>query len=438
MSRVYTWVALLALVGMVVAGCAAPAQPTPAPAQPTQAPTAAPAQPTQAPAQPTQPPAAAEKVLKIGASLALTGAVSKEGTNVRDGIVFWRDFVNERGGVDIGGEKYRVEVVFYDDKSDAETGAKLTEKLITEDKVDFIFGPFSSAITMNTSVIGEKYKVITIAPQANSDAIYERGFKYIFSVMPPASTYLRRVIDMALAQEPKPKTVAVLIRDDPFGIAAGEGAANYAKEKGLEVVYKEKFPKDTKDVSSLLTQVKALNPDLMLASTLFQDAVLITKQAKDLKVCPKLMAFTAGPAIPDFLKELGADAEYIYGSEWWLPILSWKDPYMGTPQEVADAFEKKFGYRPGYHAASGIAAGRILQEALRIAGTKDTEAVRKALLEHGPGDIFWGPTGWNEQGKNIKGASVPIQIQNGKVVAVWPPEVAQAKPIYPMPCWDAR
>lgn len=435
MSRLRTLSVLLLIVVFAVSACAGPAAPTPAPAAP------AAVQPTSAAAgaQPAaQPVAAGDKVIKIGASLALSGSVSKEGSNVRDGFVFWRDWVNDHGGINIGGQKYKVDLVMYDDKSEAETGAKLTEKLITEDKVDFIFGPYSSGITIATTAISEKYKVLTLAPQANSDKIYERGFKYVISVLPPASRYLKGVIDLALAQNPAPKTVAVLMRDDTFGVMAGEGAAAYAKEKGLNVVYQEKFPTTTKDVSTLLTKVKSLNPDIVLGSTLFQDAVLITKQAKDLKVCPKMLAFTAGPALPDFTKELGKDAEYIYGSEWWLPTLGWKDAQWGSASEFAKAFNAKYGYMPGYHAASGAATGRLLQIALEKAGTKDTEKVRAALLDPGPGDTFWGPTAWDQSGKNIKGTSIPIQLQNGSVVAVWPLESATGKAQWPMPCWDAR
>ncbi len=433
MSRLRMPLFMLVVLAMLVTACAAPV-PQPAAAPTTAAPTAAAAAPTTGAA----PAAAGANVLKIGAALALTGSVSKEGGNVRDGYIYWRDWINDHGGLDIGGQKYNVELVMYDDKSDAQTGAQLTEKLITEDKVDFLFGPYSSGITSATSAIGEKYKVLTMAPQANADSIYERGFKYVFSVLPPASRYLKGIIDMALAQTPQPKTIAVLMRDDAFGIAGGEGAASYATEKGLNVVYKEKFSTTTNDVSSLLTQVKAANPDILLAVTLYQDAVLITRQSKDLQVCPKLMGFTAGTSIPDFSKELGQDAEYIYGSEWWLPILQWKDAEYGSAPEFAKAFEAKFGYVPGYHAASGAAAGRLLEVALKTAGSKDVDKVRAALLDPGPGETFWGPTGWNEQGKNIEGTSIPIQIQQGQVTAVWPEATRQKAPIYPMPCWNAR
>ena len=190
-------------------------------------------------------------------------------------------------------------------------------------------------------------------------------------------------------------------------------------------------------MSTILTQVKNANPDALLASTLFQDSVLITKQAKDLQFAPKLMGFTAGPALPDFITSLGADANFIYGSEWWLPTLKYEGPVFGSAAAYAELVRREKGYVPGYHTASGSMAGLVLQLALERAGRTDSDAVRQALLSLEP-QTFWGPIGWNEQGKNIKGTSIPIQIQDQQVRAVWPREAREVEPKYPMPPWGQR
>ncbi len=415
----------------------------PAPA-PTSAPKAAPAAPTAAAAaaKPAataqQAPAKIAQTLKLGAAVALTGPVSREGHMVKDGYEYWQKAINDKGGIDIGGSKYNVDIVFYDDESKSDTGTRLTEKLITEDKVAFILGPYSSGITQATSVISERYGVLTIAPQANADGIYERGYKYIFSILPAASTYLWGVIDMASTLNPKPTKVAIMVRDDPFGVAAGDGAAKHAQDKGFQAVFKDKFPANATDVSSILTKVRETKPDMLLASTLFQDSVLITKQAKDLQFAPKLMAFTAGPALPDFVTSLGKDAESVMGSEWWLPILNFQgEPTLGSTKQYADGIQKAKGYEPGYHAASGSMAGLVLQLALQQAGKIDSNAVREALLKMEP-KTFWGPIGWNDQGKNVKGTSYPIQIIGGKATSVWPEEGRQQPPKYPFPSWTGR
>lgn len=378
------------------------------------------------------------QTLTLGAAVSLTGPVSREGNLVRDGYEYWMTAVNEQGGIQVGDETYMVELIVYDDEGDANTAAQLTERLITEDDVDFLLGPFSSGITQATSTIGERNGVLTIAPQANADGIYERDYKYIFSILPAASTYLRGVIDMAATLEPAPETVAVMIRDDPFGIAAGEGAANYAEEQGFEVVFSESYPANATDVSSILTAVESAEPDMLLASTLFQDSVLITRQAKDLQFAPSLMGFTAGPALPDFVDSLGEDANFVMGSEWWLPSLSFDgEETLGSTQDYAAGIEEEFGYLPGYHTASGSMAGLVLQLALEQAGTTDTDAVREALLALEP-QTFWGPIGWDESGKNVVGTSIPVQILDGTPTSVWPEEGRESEPTYPFPSWDER
>jgi branched-chain amino acid transport system substrate-binding protein len=422
----------------LLAACAPTAQPGPtaAPAKPAEA------KPTEAgkpaPAAATAPAVAGPtETLRLGAAVALTGPVSKEGNLVKDGYDVWMQTVNDQGGFDVAGKKHRVEIKFYDDESKADTATRLTEKLITEDRSQFILGPFSSGITQATSTISERYSILTIAPQANADGIYERGYKYIFSILPPASTYLRGLLDVAATMNPKPEKLAIMIRDDPFGIAAGEGAASYAQEKGFNVVFKDKYPANATDVSSILTQVKTANPDILLASTLFQDSVLITKQAKDLQFAPKLLGFTAGPALPDFTSSLGKDADFVYGSEWWLPTLKHEGEVFGGVQQFVDTFKRIKNAVPFYHAASGSMAGLVLQLAIQKAGKLDTDAVRSALLGLEP-KTFWGPIGWNEQGKNVKGTGIPAQIQEGKLVAVWPAQGREAEPKYPMPAWTAR
>jgi len=380
---------------------------------------------------------AAEKTIKIGVAISQTGAVSREGKFEKDGIDYWKDLVNSQGGIDVGADKYKVEVVYYDDQSVPETSMKLTEKLISEDKVQFLIGPYSSGIQTAAAAIGEKYKMITITPLANGTSIYDKGYKYIFSVLPPATKYLQLLVDMAVTMDPKPETIAIMVRDDPFGNSVAAGVKMRAEEKGLKVVYYEKFPKDITDVSSMLSAIKNLNPDILIASTLYQDAVLITKQAKDLKVCPKMLSYSVGVSIPDFPKELGADANYIFGAEWWLPNMGWKGEVIPSSEEFAKAFEAKYGYAPSYHSAAGAAAGLILQLAIKDAGSLETEKVREALLKFNH-ETFWGPTAWDETGANIQGASGVIQIQEGKVVSIYPEPIQQAKPVYPMPCWDER
>jgi branched-chain amino acid transport system substrate-binding protein len=381
---------------------------------------------------------AGPKEIVFGCAISLTGAKAVEGEAEQNGIDFWVDWVNDRGGIDVGGENYDVRVIYYDDESDAQTAAKLTEKLITEDGTKFILGPYSSALTIATSAISEKYGAVTVAPLANSGQIYSQGYKNVFAVLPPAANYLRLLIEMAVTElDPKPKTVAVLALDDPFGLACANGTRDWAEKAGLDVVLFEKYPSDAKDLSSLLTKVKGLNPDLVLASSLYEHAALITRQAKELDLCPKLLGFTVGPTFPDFIESLGPTADYVFASEWWLPSMEWEGPIIGKASDYGKMIEDRFGYKPSYHTAAGTAGGVLFQLAIEKAGTLEVDKVRDALASLDV-EIFWGPHAFDEKGQNRKGGSAPIQILNGELMAVYPEKLRQAPAVYPFPCWDDR
>jgi branched-chain amino acid transport system substrate-binding protein len=379
----------------------------------------------------------AEKVLKLGASVGITGRLSKEGGYVKDGYTLWMEEVNKRGGIKVGNDRYKVEIIFYDDKSDPQTGAKLTEKLITEDKVKFILGPYGSGITLATSAIGEKYKVLTVACQANAVNIYERGFKYIISILPPATYYLRPVVDLSQKLKPQAKSAAVIWADDSFPEYCGMGARDYCKEKGLNVVYEGKYPKDAKDLSSILLEAKSKNPDILLGGTYFNDGLLITKQMKEANFDVKMLGLSVGPQLPAFVENLGKDAEYVMGCEWWTPFSPWKDDLFGTAKNYSDMMQKRFGYVPSYHPTSASVAGEVLQMAIEKAGTLDVDKVTDTLRNMKVTTV-WGPMAWNKAGQNTEIHSSAVQVLKGKMEMVYPFEGKTADVVYPFVSWSKR
>jgi len=376
-----------------------------------------------------------EKVVRIGCAVSLTGALAPEGTMVKQGVELWEEYVNSHGGINVGGEQYKVKVIYYDDKSDAVTGAKLTEKLITQDKVHFLFGPFSSGITFATTAIGEKYGVITIAPEANATKIYERGYKYVFSILPPAPTLTHPIFDLAATLEPKPETVAIIVANDLFPLSAAEGAREKAEDLGFDVVLFEKYPAGATDITTLLTIVKSKNPDILLDCGYTKDALMVVRQAREVDLNVDMLAFAVGVMLPEFLESLGSDANYVYEGEWWLPTLKDEGPVFGNTQNYVQLFEEKFGETPDYHASSGTAAGVVLQLAIEQAGSLDTDAVREALLSLDVQLAVWPGIKFNEKGQNIRTEHPVIQVQNGEFVVVWPP---LNPPLYPMPRWSER
>src|SRR5438132_13770413 len=286
----------------------------------------------------------AQGPIRIGASLSLTGTYAKLGKNQHEGYKLCERDLNAKGGV-LG---RKVEIVVYDDQSAPPTAVRLYEKLITEDKVDGVMGPYSSPVTEAAANVTEKYKKVMVSPLAATTSIFKKGRKYIFMVISPAEGYLEGLVDMAVKRGLK--TIAIVNEDTLFSKAAAAGAVDLAKKKGLQVVFTEAYPKGNTDFSALLTKVKAANPDVLAAATYFDDAVALTRQMKELNVNLKMFGVTVGGDLPEFYDTLKQNAEYIYGATQWEHTL----PYPGNP-EYFEAYTRDFGHEPSYHSTAGYA-----------------------------------------------------------------------------------
>ncbi len=371
-------------------------------------------------------PAHAQAPIKVGASLSLTGTYAQPGSYQKEGYELCADHVNAKGGL-LG---RKIEFVFYDDQSMPATGVRLYEKLITEDKVDAVMGPYSSPITEAVANVSEKYQKVMVSPLAATTSIFKKGRKYIFMVISPAEAYLDGLVDMAARRGLK--TIAVINEDTLFTKASAVGVAEIAKKKGMQVVFQEAYPKGNTDFSALLTKLKAANPDVIAASTYFDDAVAITRQMKELNVNAKMYGVTVGGDLPKFYELLKQNAEYVYGATQWEGNL----PYPGQ-KEFVDSYQKKFGHEPVYHSAAGYAGCVIYGEAVKRAGTLDSDKVRDQLLKLET-RTFFGDYKVDGDGFQISHKMVMFQWQDGKKVTVWPDDLANGKPRYPTPGWGQR
>jgi branched-chain amino acid transport system substrate-binding protein len=372
-------------------------------------------------------PAAAQTPIKIGASMSVTGTYAKPGTYQKQGYDVCIDELNAKGGI-LG---RKVELVIYDDQSNPATAVRLYEKLITEDKVDAVMGPYSSAVSEAVANVTEKYKKVMVAPLAATTSIFKKGRKYIFMVITPAENYLEGLIDMAAKRGLK--TVAIINEDTLFPKASASGTAEAAKKRGMQVVLQEAYPKGNTDFSALLVKIKAANADVLAAGTYFDDAVAIARQMKELNVNPKMFGLTVGGDLPEFYDLLKQNAEYVYGSTQWDDSL----PYPGQKEFLA-AYKARFkGQEPSYHTAAGYAGCLIYAEAVKRAGTLDADKVRDQLLKMEIKTAF-GEYKVDPDGFQTAHKMVMLQWQDGKRIVVWPDDLANGKMRYPTPEWGKR
>ncbi|MBV7332850.1 amino acid ABC transporter substrate-binding protein [Chloroflexi bacterium TSY] len=375
-------------------------------------------------------------MITIGAAVSETGKYAREGKDVRQGYNLWADWVNgDGGGIQMGDQICQAEIVFYDDESDPDTVARLVEKLVTEDEVDILLGPYSSSLTMSASAIAEKYDMIMVEGNGASESLFERGFKNLFAVLTPAGNYAESALKSL--SELGAQTVVIAYEDTAFPTSVALGAEKWAEEYGMEVLAVETYPKDIADVSGIMAKFKELEPDVFVGGGHFNDALLFVRAAKELDFNPKAMVITVGPSNPTFVAEVGADAEYIIGPTQWERTMTYADEYFGTAEEYAQRYEAIWDEPPTYQAAESTATALALQLAIEAAGTTETAAVRDALnaLDE---VLFYGPVKFDETGKNAGKPMGAIQIQDGEIVVVAPSDSAVAELRYPMPPWNER
>jgi len=386
-------------------------------------------------------PAMAEDTIVFGAAISITGKTAKEGEYTRDGYQFAIDTINQQGGIKVGNKSYKMVLKYYDNESKSERTAQLFEKLVNADRVKFLLGPYASAPTATAAPIAEKYRIPMVEANGSAESIFNKGYRYSFMVLSPAKLYLQGVLDLVKSLDPNAKTVAILGENEPFSKEVAQGAAEHAKEIGLDVVYHELYPSNTQDVSSLLTNVKAKSPHILLGAGHLQDSLLVVKQSKDLGVSPRAMAFSVGPSSPEFRANLKSDGDYIFGATQWTNALKYvsDDPWK-TPQAYAQAFKAKYpayGVIP-YQVAESSAAVVVYQRAIQNAGTLDPAKVRDAI---GALDMmtFYGRIKFDKRNVNIYKPMAVEQLQpDGHKYTVFPVEVSEKKALYPMPPWGQR
>ncbi len=270
-----------------------------------------------------------------------------------------------------------MELVIYDDEGDPDTVARLVERLINEDQVDFLLGPYSSSLTQSTSAIAEKYNKIMVEGNGSSETLFERGFKNLFAVLTPAGNYTQSALQMLAGQGAN--TVVVAYEDTAFPTSVAKGAQKWAAEYGLAVLGVETYPLNVADVSGIVAKFKALDPDVFVGGGHFNDAILFIWAAKELDFNPKAMVITVGPSNPKLVAEVGGDARYVMGPTQWESSMNYADEYLGTATEYAMRYKTKWGASPTYQAAESTATALALHLAIEAAGALDTEAVREAL-----------------------------------------------------------
>ncbi|MGI9356303.1 MAG: amino acid ABC transporter substrate-binding protein [Rhizobiaceae bacterium] len=377
--------------------------------------------------------------LKLGAAISLTGKYATNGVHTQNGYEFAIKKIDEAGGVKVGDKCYNFKVTYYDDESKGDRAATLAERLINQDKIQYMLGPYSSGMTKAIAPVTEKYQIPMIEAEGASRSLFNKGYKYLFAVLSTSEQYLASAVTLMaekageLGKEAKDVKVAIAVENDPFSLDIRAGVLEDAKKAGMQVAIDEKLPRDLSDMSAILTKVKLVKPDLLIVSGHSKGAATAVRQLGEQKIDTPMIALTHCEAA-DVTGNFGAAANGILCSTQWAETLSYQDPIFGTAANFETEFKANYteykDKKVPYQTAQASAAIYVFKDAFERAGTLDKEKVRDAIAATDL-QTFYGGIKFSEAGNNVAKPMVLRQIQDGKYNVVAPSEFASHKVDFP-------
>jgi branched-chain amino acid transport system substrate-binding protein len=379
----------------------------------------------------------AEDVIVLGAAVSLTGKYALNGTNTKNGYELAVREVNDKGGVKVGGKTYKLMVRYYDDESTPVRGTELAERLIKQDGVKFMLGPYSSGLTKAILPVVEKYQVPMIEGNGAARELFTKGYRYIFAVLSTSDQYLTPAIDLAaehaaeLGKSKGKLKVALAMENDPFAQDVRAGVLEDVRRHNMMVVIDDQLPPELNDMSVTLTKIKALKPDVLVISGHEKGALTAVSQIEALQVYVPVVALTHCDSA-QIAEKLGNAAEHVFCAHQWHRSLAYKGELFGSAEDFAKQFEAAYKYEAPYQAAQSAAAVHVFVDAFKRARSLDPQMVRDAIAATEL-DTFYGPVKFDETGRNVAKTMVLTQVQGGKYVVVAPAKWATGKPIVPRP-----
>jgi branched-chain amino acid transport system substrate-binding protein len=380
-------------------------------------------------------PALADDTITIGFTASQTGPLNNDSLAQMRGFELWRDEVNAAGGIKAGGKQYKISLVSYDDESQNARVQQLYTRLITQDKAQFLFSPYSSGLVATAAIISEQYGRVMLTTGGAEEKTYRLGNKNLFQLYSPAGQYLAGAVQALKEINPKAQ-VAFVYEDDPFSKAVAQVTRDLAKQQGVSVVLDESYSPSTTDFGPIINKVISAKADALMGGGHYPDGSTLARQLHDQKAGLKWVTLLVAPDTPKFA-ELGDAAVGVSVPSQWMPQVTFKPDFGPSAKEFAARFNDKYKIAPGYHAAGGYAAGLILQHAIEESGSIDQAKVAAVLNKTDVTTLF-GRTKFStdpkEHGLQIAHAMVLGQWQkkNGQLVkeVIWPHEAKTADILY--------
>ena len=376
----------------------------------------------------------------IGATLPLTGTESKTGGRFKQGYELAIEAENADGGLDIGGKKVPVELKLLDDTTDQAKAVNLAQRLITQDKVNFLLGTYSTTLVEAQSTVAEQNQIPYVNGGGAATSIYAKGFKWIFGTLAPvenlATTEMEWISEQQAAGKlPKPAKVALIWENTSHGKDFRKGVKDFATAHGtdFQIATDESFALDGKDFSAILSTVRTAKADLLMVDAHLPDFITMQRQYLSSTMCNKLITYGARGAESDARAALGQQGvNYILSAVWWNAQLGDK----GLNKDFIDKFTAKYGAAPEWYQAEGYEAARALMTAIASAGSVNKQKVRDTLSTMNIDSILPGGKLSVPAAKGGQ-ADYPFVVQqnlpDGTSPIIYPADVATGQGVAPNP-----
>jgi branched-chain amino acid transport system substrate-binding protein len=371
-----------------------------------------------------------QNTVKIGVITSLTGSQAAFGEAHKNGYSIALDEINAKGG--ILGKK--VELDFYDDQSKPDQAVQGVSKLVDQDHVTMLLGAYSSENTKAIINPVTTHQIPLLIPTATADNVMDSKSPWVFRICAGANDYAKATIEF-LKHNGNPKTMAIVYEKTNFGQANMQAMQEAAKAAGINVVATEEYEAKAPDYKAVLRRVKDKNPDVIYFCSYLLDATTLMRQSQEVDFNPKYYTSAGtGFAAAEFptAKGAGKNAEYTFSVSQWLADAPWP----GSKEFDAEYF-KRTGTHPQYHAMQAYQTLMTAAQATNNAKSLDASKVRDALKNINLKTSAFGPVKFDANGQNQHMVLI-TQVQGGKYVLVYPPNLAAAKPIIPAPQWSKR
>jgi branched-chain amino acid transport system substrate-binding protein len=375
---------------------------------------------------------AAGQPIKIGISLSLSGDFSDPGKAVQKGYKLWAAYVNAHGG--ILGRQVQLKIV--DDASNPNQAVTNYQNLITRDHVDLVFGPFSSLLTGPAATVAKRYHYAFLEPAGGGPAVFALKLNNLFFVQPApvvrcGDSFVAYLKTLPASQ--RPKTAAYPSLDDPFSSPIADAMQAKFEKMGVKTVFKTIYPAETTDMTPIIAKAISKKPDMIVAGTQSEDAYGQVKALVQAGYNPKFLFFANGANSPtEFPSKVGAkNVNGIFSCSDWTPAA----PTSGNKLFVQQYLKKYGGNQFGIdnNSSEAWAVGQLLQLVAKKTGSIDNQKIITAL-HSGTWPTIEGNLSWNAYGEP-NGQDLLVEWVNGKLLPVFPPKVALAKPFSPKPAW---